>query len=429
MDIDDIPRFSLNDAIFEGISRLNQTKEKCRNLIDKKLALILAKTSQIRSINSSLAIEGNHLEVYEVADILNGKEVVGPFDEIVETKNALRAYEMMPDLDLWSIDDFLKAQDEMMFGLVETPGFRNVQVVVAEGQKVIYMSPHVEEVGPLMERLFDWCRGSELPAPILGAVVHYYIEAIHPFEDGNGRMGRLWNTKVLTESDPIYGIAPMETYIARRREEYYAALERCQSMDPQDCTGFIMFCINCQISAFEDLSHLRDDKVSRLLDAMPDRPASLREIMSAMGFTSRGKFMDSYLRPAMEYGLVVPTEKESRSRYQKYRRLVRSPDTLFKSDSRFPYRECTMAIFKKAENPKASEEPVEETETKKRTNDSYFVSPHPDGGWQVKRSGAQKALKKFKTKAEAEAYAKQVASNQGVGVVRQKKDGKIQKKK
>lgn len=428
MQINDLPTFILNQSVFDRISRLDQAKAHCRGLDENSLS-ILVRASQTRSINSSLAIEGNTLGLYEVADILKGNDVAGPFDEIVETKNASRAYGMMPSLDPWSIDDFLKVQDKMMFGLVETPGFREVQVVVAEGQKVIYMPPPSDEVEPLMDALFDWCRDSELPAPILGAVVYYYIEAIHPFEDGNGRMGRVWNTKVLIDSDPIYSIAPMEAYIARRREEYYEVLEECQRRDPQDCTRFIGFCLDCEIHAFEDLARLRDDKASRLLDAMPNRPASLREIMSAMGFTSIGKFMDSYLRPAMEYGLVVPTEKEGRSRYQMYRRLVRSPDTLFKSDSRFPYRECTMAIFKKAENPKASEEPVEKTETKKRTNDSYFVSPHPDGGWQVKRSGAQKALKKFKTKAEAEAYAKQVASNQGVGVVRQKKDGKIQKKK
>ena len=64
----------------------------------------------------------------------------------------------------------------------------------------------------------------------------------------------------------------------------------------------------------------------------------------------------------------------------------------------------------------------------KKAGGSYFVSPHPDGGWQVKKANAQKALKRFETKAEAEKYAKQVASNQKSSVVRQKKDGKIQKK-
>ena len=112
-----------------------------------------------------------------------------------------------------------------MFGLVEEPGFRRCGVGVYEGDSLIYRAPPHESVPEMVERLFSWGSGSDLPEPVIGAVVHFYLESIHPFVDGNGRMGRLWNTKILVDSDRIYGLVPMETYIRRRQDDYYRVLE------------------------------------------------------------------------------------------------------------------------------------------------------------------------------------------------------------
>ena len=322
MEIDDIPNFNPTAEIFDARSRLMETKERCRDIVDKKMMMRLAKTSLIRSVNSSLAIEGNCLEPYEVADIIDRKTVIGPFDEIVETRNALEAYGNIEDWEAWSMDDFLEAQDTMMFGLVETPGFRDHQVVVAEGDRIIYMAPPHHAVRPMIARLFEWGGSSKLPPEIIGAVVHYYIEAIHPFPDGNGRMGRLWNSKILTDSDPSYGMISLETQILRRREEYYDVLERCQHSEPQDCTEFVGFVLDCLTDAFASLSHIGDGNISALLDAMEDRPMTSNEIMERMGLSHKTDFMRRYLNPAIELGLVFRTEGGRKSRNQMYRRMV-----------------------------------------------------------------------------------------------------------
>ena len=322
MELGDIPTFSIDADIFRLITALDASKEGCRILEGKRSAVVLRKATLIHSINSSLAIEGNELKAYEVADIINDQKVIGPFDEIVEVQNALKAYDLIESLDTWSIEDFLKAQDEMMFGLVEEPGFRTVGVGVFDGDKLIYKAPEASQAGDMVSRLFEWCSKADLPPPIIAAIAHYYIETIHPFVDGNGRMGRLWNTKILIESDPIYSLVPMETYIRRRQEEYYSVLEASEQQDRPDCTHFIKFCLECLISAFDDLQHVKDEKMEELLSAMSFSPMSLKEIMDAMGFSHRGLFMKSYLRPALEYGLIMQTESKSRSRYQRYRRLV-----------------------------------------------------------------------------------------------------------
>lgn len=322
MQIEDIPKIDLDADIFKLVAALDASKEECRALEGKKTAVILMKASLIRSVNSSLAIEGNDLEAYEVADIINDRRVIGPFDEVVEVKNALKAYDLIKTLDSWSIRDFLIAQDEMMFGLVEEPGFRTVGVGVFEGDRLIYKAPDSSVVEPMVSRLFDWCSKSNLPVPIIASIVHFYIESIHPFIDGNGRMGRLWSTKVLVESDPIYRLVPMETYIRKRKDEYYSVLEEGQHQGGFDCTKFVKFCLECYISAFDDLQHIKDEKMEALLTVMTYSPMSLKEIMDAMGMTNRGRFMESYIRPAMEYGLIMQTELKSRSRYQRYRRLV-----------------------------------------------------------------------------------------------------------
>lgn len=322
MELEDIPKFNIDSEIFRLMSFLESSKEGCRALEGKKTAVILMKASLIRSVNSSLAIEGNELEAYEVADIINDKNVIGPFDEVVEVKNALRAYELVGTLDSWSVEDFLKAHDEMMFGLVEEYGFRTVSVGVFGGDRLIYKAPDASMVESMVCRLFEWCSQSNLPAPLKASIAHFYIESIHPFVDGNGRMGRLWSTKILAESDPIYRLVPLETYMRKRKDEYYAVLEECQHQEMFDCTRFVKFCLECFISAFNDLQHIKDEKMEALLSVMTYNPMTLKEIMTALNVSNRGRFMESYIRPAIEYGLIMQTELKSRSRFQRYRRLV-----------------------------------------------------------------------------------------------------------
>lgn len=322
MILDDIPYFEINTSIFSKITQIGKLRDSCKGLANRRMELRLRKSSNLRSINSSLAIEGNEIDILKMREMINGRTIEGPFDEILETQNALKAYDEIHDVDIWSVDSFLQLHDTMMFGLVEQSGFRTHGVCIAEGDRIYYVAPEAEKVEPMVRKLLDWCRDSDYPAPITAAIAHYYIEAIHPFPDGNGRIGRLWHSAVLHRYDPIFDLVPMESKIRERQGEYYAVLERCQHREVQDCTEFIEFCLDANIASLTDLMHLKDPNISKLMDAMGTDPMSSYEIMKRMGLSHKPHFMKAYLHPAMEYGLVSMTVPDHpNSRLQRYRRV------------------------------------------------------------------------------------------------------------
>ena len=321
--VDDIPEFDISPTILELIRRLDSLRESCRGVANRGMESRLRRTSRLRSINSSLAIEGNGLDILRMREVINGRTVEGPFDEILETRNAIRAYDEVGDADLWSEDDFLRIHGTLMFGCVEQEGFRTHGVCIAEGDcRVVYVAPGHDQVEPMMRRLFDWCRDSDYPAPVTAAIAHYYIESVHPFPDGNGRIGRLWHSEVLHRWDPVFDLVPIETKIRGSQDEYYAVLERCQHHERQDCTEFIEFCLAMNVGSLTDVLHLKDPRMSRLMDAMGPDPMTSSEIMGRMGMRHKPYFMANYMRPAIEWGLVSMTEPGSpHSRYQRYRRM------------------------------------------------------------------------------------------------------------
>ena len=253
--------FDMDEGTLSLISELEESKRGCGRLLGDHMPVDLGKASVIRSIESSLAIEGNTLGLRAVQDVMEGRDIEGPFDEVVEVRNAVRAYGDIGRWDTWSLDDLLDAFDTMMFGLVEEPGFRRCDVGVFGGDSLVYRAPPHEDVPTMVGGLLGWGRDSELPVPVIGAIVHYCMETIHPFVDGNGRMGRLWNTKINMGSDPLYAFVPMELYIRRRRSEYYRVLEECQFSGEHDCVPFVGFCLECLIEGFDVLF----DRVSSLL--------------------------------------------------------------------------------------------------------------------------------------------------------------------
>lgn len=322
MILDDIPYFEINTSIFSKITQIYKLRDSCKGLANRRMELRLRKSSNLRSINSSLAIEGNEIDILKMREMINGRTIEGPFDEILETQNALKAYDEIHDVDIWSVDSFLQLHDTMMFGLVEQSGFRTHGVCIAEGDRIYYVAPEAEKVEPMVRKLLDWCRDSDYPAPITAAIAHYYIEAIHPFPDGNGRIGRLWHSAVLHRYDPIFDLVPIESKIRERQGEYYAVLERCQHREVQDCTEFIEFCLDANIASLTDLMHLKNPNISKLMDAMGTDPMSSYEIMKRMGLSHKPHFMKAYLHPAMEYGLVSMTVPDHpNSRLQRYRRV------------------------------------------------------------------------------------------------------------
>jgi Fic family protein len=208
-----------------------------------KVSMQLRKECNVRSIYSSLAIENNSLSLEQVSDIVNGRRVIGPPSEIQEVKNAYNAYSQIETFQPYSVVDFCKAHKLMMKDLVASPGeFRHQGVGVYAGNVLIHAAPKAEFVNGHMKNLFDWAKSSDVHPLIKSSVVHYEIEFIHPFLDGNGRMGRLWQTVILSNWDSLFLSLPTETIVFKKQHDYYAVL--AESDKEGSSTTFIEFMLS-----------------------------------------------------------------------------------------------------------------------------------------------------------------------------------------
>jgi Fic family protein len=185
----------------------------------------LRKQNQIKTIHSSLSIEGNTLTEEQITAILENKRVVGPEKDILEVLNALEVYKNFNKLKPEREKDFLKAHKLLLQKLIKEPGkYRNQSVGIVKGSKVEHIAPPHENVPYLMKNLFEYLKDKNELTLIKSCVFHYEMEFIHPFLDGNGRMGRLWQTLILLQDYPIYEFLPFETLISKNQNDYYNAL-------------------------------------------------------------------------------------------------------------------------------------------------------------------------------------------------------------
>ncbi len=231
----------------------------------------LRQVNRIRTIHGSLAIEQNTLTLEQVTAVLNGKRVLAPPKDIAEVKNAYEIYERLEELDPYSIDDLLMAHGIMTQGLVEESGVfrsRPVGVVDQEGH-ILHFGTLPQYVPGLVEALLEWTKNSELHMLIRSCVFHYELELIHPFADGNGRVGRLWHTLLLSQWNPAFAWLPVESIINENQQDYYAAINA--SNDHGESTVFIEFMLSAiQASLIESIS-----TSDGMIDAAADK-ASLR---------------------------------------------------------------------------------------------------------------------------------------------------------
>lgn len=238
----------LSEAIAYQLGRL--TGEK---MIAPKLSL--RKSNQIKTIQASLAIEGNTLNLDQVTDLLEGKRVLGPAKDILEVKNARDLYANISITNPLKITDLLKAHEILMKDLVSAPGsFRARDVGIFNGSKVTHVPPSSHRVYTLMEDLFDYIRSTtEYSWLIKSCVFHYEFEFIHPFEDGNGRIGRLWQQLLLIKHNPIFEFVPIEVLIKEHQDDYYGALSR--SDQAGNSTVFIEFMLSIIQQALAEYGH------------------------------------------------------------------------------------------------------------------------------------------------------------------------------
>lgn len=204
--------------------------------------LELRRANRIGSVHSSTAIEGNVLSLAQVESVANGEPVFAPPRDVKEVENALAAYAALDDLDPWDVNDFLRAHALLTAGLVaESGAFRSVDVdiVNADGD-VLHTGSRSAKVPRLVAELLEWGGASADHPLVVSSAVHFLIEHIHPFRDGNGRIGRLWQTLILSRWRPVFAWMPTETLIRQHQDGYYSALQA--SRDPEiDASPFIDF--------------------------------------------------------------------------------------------------------------------------------------------------------------------------------------------
>jgi len=282
----------------------------------------LRRINRVRSIRGSLAIEGNTLNEAQIFAILDGKRVIAPPREILEARNAIAAYERFEQWQPHDENHLLEAHRILMAGLVDRAGaYRLGGVGVMDGRRVTHMAPPADRVPILMHDLFQWLQSTDTHPLIASSVFHYEFEFIHPFGDGNGRMGRLWQTLILTRWNPHFAHIPVESLVHEHRSAYYQALQ--DSTHRSDSAPFVAFLLRMIRDAIESatpqVSPQVTPQVRRLIEVLEGQ-MSREAIQAALGLQDRKSFRQRYLRPALAQGLIeMSLPDKPNSRLQRYR--------------------------------------------------------------------------------------------------------------
>ena len=238
-----IPPFTVSAEAINLIAEISRQVERYAIRLEQEDSLRLRKANRIKTIHSSLAIEGNTLSEDEVGDIINGKTIVAPLRQIQEVKNAIKTYELYSTLDAFSEKDLLKAHGVMMQALVDDAGcYRRGGVGVFGEKGLVHLAPPADRVPLLMSDLFHWLKYSKDHLLIRSCVFHFEFEFIHPFIDGNGRMGRLWQSLILGKLHPLFEHLPVENMIYANQQAYYDAIAASSNMGQSG--PFIDFMLN-----------------------------------------------------------------------------------------------------------------------------------------------------------------------------------------
>ena len=324
------PHYTITEKAADYLAKIVETVTRLEYGTSFKRDIRLHRENRVRTIHSSLAIEGNSLTLGEVTAVIEGKVVAGKQTEIKEVKNAYEAYDKIMTYDPYAIKDFLKAHKLMTEGLVEEDGrFRNGDVGVFDGDVVVHIGARPQFVYDLIKELFDWAKKSDLHPVLKSAILHYEIETIHPFADGNGRIGRLWQTLLLSKWNAIFAWIPMESVLYMNRQQYYHAIEAARKAN--DSGAFIEFTLSALYEIIADqekhqVKHedkhqvdLSDTQID-VLKTLKYKALSRKEIFMAIGISGDSRSFKRHIEPLIEEGLIEMTVPDKpNSRLQKYR--------------------------------------------------------------------------------------------------------------
>jgi Fic family protein len=330
------PPYTITDKMVHLIANISAQL----TMISPKVSMKLRKDRTILSIHASLAIENNTLSLEQMTDVINGRRVVGSPSEILEVKNAFSAYSQIEYFEPYLITDLLQAHKLMMNELMDDAGqFRTEGVGIYNGDTLVHAAPKAEMVHGHIENLFGWAKNNEVHPLIKSSVVHYELEFIHPFMDGNGRMGRLWQTVILAKWDMLFLSLPTETVIFDRQHDYYAALRASDKAG--NSTVFIEFMLTAiaDVLAMQNehkVEHKVKHKVDQLSDvmvsvlkALENTTLSRKEIFMAIGMKSDHRAFKRNMEPLLTGGYIEMTyPNKPRSKLQKYRLTDKGKDTL-----------------------------------------------------------------------------------------------------
>ncbi len=253
------PPFEITNTMIDSVAEIAELVGRLTSTNQLSSNPTLRRSNRIRTIHGSLAIEQNTLSLKQVTAVLNGKHVLAPPKDIAEVKNAYEIYERLDELDPYSVEDLLTAHGIMTRELVDESGMfrtRPVGVVDQEGH-VLHFGTLPQYVPDLVIELLDWVKNSDVHLLIRSCVFHYEFELIHPFADGNGRVGRLWHTLLLSKWNPAFAWLPVESMIHDRQEEYYAAINA--SNDAGESTAFIEFMLSAIKASLIDAIGMKDE--------------------------------------------------------------------------------------------------------------------------------------------------------------------------
>jgi Fic family protein len=319
------PPYTLTQAILHFVADIGEAIGRYTATADLSLTPRLRRENRIRTIHASLAIENNTLTLEQVTAVIEGKPVIGHPREIQEVRNALDAYETMEEWDATALEDLLTAHRLLMSALVDDAGrFRSGAVGIYRGEQLVHMAPPADRIAQQMDDLLEWLKQTDEHPLVASCVFHYELEFIHPFADGNGRMGRLWQTLILRKWKPLLAYLPLETVVRQRQDDYYRVLAEADKR--AEATPFVEFMLQALLDAIQQaiatdqVSDQVTDQVARIIQALDKGELGSSALMKAFDLAHKPSFRQNYLAPALEDGWIERTQPQSpRSPTQRYR--------------------------------------------------------------------------------------------------------------
>lgn len=312
--------YKITGKILKFVASISEKIGEVNSIHLNKPPTELRKKNRIKTIHSSLEIEGNTLTIEQITAIIENKRVIGPKKDILEVKNAINVYNYLDKLNPYSFDSFSEAHGILMKGLVESAGrLRSKSVGIVKDSEVAHIAPPSEMLKPLMNELFDYLKNDDDLILIKSSVFHYEMEFIHPFIDGNGRMGRLWQTLILKDTYPVFEYLPIETLIKERQEQYYESLEK--SDNTGESTVFIEFMLEVIHESLEELLNTQNLSLTNI-----DRINLFKSVIKNDYF-SRKEYLKNFreissatasrdLKFAVENGLIEKVGDKNTTRYK-----------------------------------------------------------------------------------------------------------------